>query len=79
MTTYEVLSLLAQFGLFQIATLTLLVTLVVYLNIRKLRLPPIINGGSLSCTYADKEVNTSLSVKEVTAPSPGQRLLLLVR
>ncbi|MFA1819378.1 putative holin-like toxin [Virgibacillus oceani] len=35
MTTYEVLSLLAQFGLFQIATLTLLVTLVVYINKKK--------------------------------------------
>lgn len=31
MTTYESLSLLAQFGLFQIANMTLTVTIVVYL------------------------------------------------
>ncbi|WP_235792270.1 putative holin-like toxin [Virgibacillus salidurans] len=31
MTTYETLSLLAQFGLLQIASLTLNVTIVVYL------------------------------------------------
>ncbi|WP_240510068.1 putative holin-like toxin [Virgibacillus profundi] len=35
MTTFEVFSLLAQFGLLQIAMLTLIVTIVVYLNKKK--------------------------------------------
>ncbi|WP_246202490.1 putative holin-like toxin [Virgibacillus doumboii] len=35
MTTYEVLSLLAQFGLLQIAMLTLIITIVVYLIKKK--------------------------------------------
>ncbi|MFZ3577489.1 putative holin-like toxin [Virgibacillus sp. DJP39] len=35
MTTFEALSLIVQFGLVQIATLTLIVTIVVYLNKKK--------------------------------------------
>ncbi|WP_373895314.1 putative holin-like toxin [Virgibacillus natechei] len=35
MTTYQILSLLAQFGLLQITTLTLIVTIVVYLIKKK--------------------------------------------
>ncbi|WP_373895523.1 putative holin-like toxin [Virgibacillus sp. CBA3643] len=37
MTTYETLSLLAQFGLLQIANVTLTVTIVVYLRKRSNR------------------------------------------
>ncbi|WP_245837336.1 putative holin-like toxin [Virgibacillus phasianinus] len=35
MTTFEALSLVAQFGLVQLATLTLIVTIVVYLKQKK--------------------------------------------
>jgi len=35
MTTFEALSLVAQFGLLQIVTVTLIVTIVVYLNKKK--------------------------------------------
>ncbi|WP_404455453.1 putative holin-like toxin [Virgibacillus necropolis] len=35
MTTFEALSLVAQFGLVQIATITLIVTFVVYLKQKK--------------------------------------------
>ncbi|WP_373893865.1 putative holin-like toxin [Virgibacillus natechei] len=35
MTTFETLSLVAQFGLLQIATLTLVVTIVVYWSKKK--------------------------------------------
>ena len=35
MTTFEALSLVAQFGLLQIATITLIVTIVVHLNRKK--------------------------------------------
>jgi len=35
MTTYEALSLISQFGMTQIAILTLIVTIVVYLNQKK--------------------------------------------
>lgn len=35
MTTYEAISLVAQFGMVQIATITLSVTIVVYLNNKK--------------------------------------------
>jgi len=35
MTTYEALSLIAQFGIAQVAILTLIVTIVVYLNKKK--------------------------------------------
>lgn len=39
MTTYEAFSLLAQFGLLQIAVLTLIVTIVVYLCKKKVTAP----------------------------------------